>query len=146
MNTPITIFYTDDDKEDLNIFSEAVKALETNIQLLTMNHGDQLINALNAPPPSPHIIFLDLNMPGKSGFQLLKEIKDSQNHSNYPVVIFTTSDDPRSISITRDLGANLYITKPNSFPALQDAIRYSITLDWNRLTPDDYVYTGKLTA
>jgi DNA-binding response OmpR family regulator len=142
MATPITIFYTDDDREDLFNFQEAVNDIQADITLLTMDHGDELLNALHTPPPSPNIIFLDLNMPGKSGFELLKEIKTSERFAGYPVVIFSTSDDPKTISATRDLGADLYITKPTSFPALKKAIQYSINIDWELIRPQHYIYTA----
>jgi CheY-like chemotaxis protein len=142
MSSPITIFYTDDDREDLSNFQEAVNDLKGNIILHTMNHGEELLSALKNPPPTPNVIFLDINMPGKSGFELLKEIKSSDNYSQLPVIIFSTSDDPKAISTAQELGADLFITKPNNFPALRNAISYSINIDWKLPRPENFFYNA----
>jgi hypothetical protein len=55
--TNLTIFYTDDDEDDLSIFADAVESLPEKIQLKTYNGGDKLLVAIYNPPPTPHVVF-----------------------------------------------------------------------------------------
>jgi len=62
--------------------------------------------------PSPNIIILDLKLPGKSGLELLEEIKSDKKMKMIPIVILTTSDSERDISKCYKLGCNSFIKKP----------------------------------
>ncbi|HSU50867.1 MAG TPA: response regulator [Segetibacter sp.] len=139
---PCSIFYTDDDIDDRAIFIDAAQQVSDSLQVITQGNGDELIGLLNNPPPFPNIIFLDLNMPVKNGYEVLQEIKQSELTKDLPVIIFSTSDDEKAINTTRHLGANLYIPKPSSFSLLKKAIKYSLSINWNTFTPstDGFVY------
>lgn len=69
MKNECTIFYTDDDQDDLEFFMEIIETLDANINVVTQNSGNQLIHALENPPPHPTIVFLDINMPGMIYYQ-----------------------------------------------------------------------------
>ncbi|TDH26544.1 response regulator [Segetibacter sp. 3557_3] len=136
------IFYTDDDPDDQDIFKDAINELAEPIELWTQNTGGELIDLLQNPPPQPHLIFLDLNMPIRNGYEILKEIRETEQLKDFPVVVFSTSDDEKAINTTRQLGANLYIPKPSSFNSLKKVIRHSLSIDWQTFAPtqDTYVY------
>ena len=136
------IFYTDDDIDDRDIFIDAARQVSESLQVITQKGGDELISLLNSPPPFPKIIFLDLNMPVKNGYEVLREIRQSERTKSLPVIIFSTSDDEKAINSTRQMGANLYITKPSSFSSLKKAIQYSLSIDWGLFNPssEDFVY------
>ena len=74
-----TIFYTDDDPDDQDFFKEVVAEITPQHNIFTQNDGYELLEILQNPPPSPHIVFLDLNMPRKSGYQVLKEIREKDS-------------------------------------------------------------------
>jgi len=116
--------------------------MENGVELVTQNNGKKLLDALHNPPPSPSIVFLDLNMPGINGFDVLTEIRKSDNLKNIPVIILTTSNDDKNISKSLNLGANFYITKPNDFVSLKKSIEHSININWNSFTPNknNFVY------
>ncbi len=143
MNKSFTIFYADDDADDLDFFRDVTTAIDKNIELFTHENGNQLLVAVRNPPPSPHIIFLDLNMPGKDGFEVLKELKSAEEYKNIPVVIFSTSNDKNNILRTRELGANFYITKPNSFAKFQKSIEHTLSINWEIFKPslENYIYS-----
>ncbi|MGK4569333.1 response regulator [Flavobacterium sp. 3HN19-14] len=103
MSTDLTVFYVDDDADDLDFFTGVTNDISTNINVVTHDHGEKLIDALHNPPPSPHIIFLDLNMPGVNGFDVLKEVRQKQELKDVPVVIFSTAKDEESVK--KKLGA-----------------------------------------
>ncbi len=72
--------------------------------------------------PQPGIILLDLNLPGTDGRQVLAEIKNDENLKQIPVVVLTTSTDPRDIRECYKSGANSYIQKPVDLVGFTKAI------------------------
>lgn len=138
----MTIFYTDDDEDDLSIFTDAVDSLPTKIELQTYSGGDKLLEAIYNPPPVPHIVFLDLNMPGKNGFDVLSELRNSEVKKDIPVVIFSTSNEPSIIAKCRSLGANYFITKPVLMKDIIKSIEHALQIDWKKfiVTDCNFVY------
>lgn len=140
--TDLTIFYTDDDEDDLSIFTDAVESLPKKIQLKTYNGGEKLLNAIYNPPPTPSVVFLDLNMPGKNGFDVLKELQNSEEKRNIPIVIFSTSSEPSIIEKCRHLGANYFITKPVLMKDIVKSIQHALEINWKEFIPGpkNFVY------
>lgn len=136
-----TIFYADDDADDLEFFIDATEGLEENTSVF--NLGDKMLKVMENPPPAPSIIFLDLNMPFKSGFDVLKEIKASPTYGNIPVVILTTSSNDADIAKSKSMGARLYIRKPTSSNDLKKAIHFVLNIDWNAFNPSDSEFIYK---
>ena len=81
------------------------------------------------------IVLLDITMPNMDGFEVLKELKSSEEYKNIPVVIFSTSNDQKNIIRSKELGANLYITKPNSFAKFQKSIEHTLSINWEAFKP-----------
>lgn len=69
------------------------------------------------------VVLLDVNMPRVSGVDVLKRMKESEATANIPVIMLTTTDDPREIERCYDVGCNLYITKPVEYEAFIEAVR-----------------------
>lgn len=138
----MTIFYADDDRDDLDTFRDVIREINDHIDLHTHDHGEELLTALKNPPPVPSIIFLDLNMPRKNGFEVLQEIRGSAFFSNLPVVIVSTSDDEETIDRCRALGATLYIPKPTDYIELKRSVKHVLDMDWSLFKPnsDSFVY------
>lgn len=138
--TYTSIFYADDDIDDLDFFKEIIS--EINEPVLLFEEGIKLLETLNNPPPIASLIFLDLNMPVKSGFDVLREIRSNPDSKNIPVIIYTTSINPNDIELSKKLGANLYIRKPSSMSTLRKAIDHVLSIDWNSFIPSDaqFVY------
>lgn len=132
---PFTIFYTDDDQDDLGYFETVINALDPSISVFTHDRGEKLLHALENPPPTPHVLFLDLNMPGVTGFDVLGELKGSERHKNLPVIIFSTSTDDDIIEKTRQLGASFYLPKSNNYTALKNSIADILKIDWANFIP-----------
>jgi len=65
-----------------------------------------------ADAPRPDIILLDLNLPNKSGAEVLKEIKADEGLRRIPVVVLTTSGAEEDVRASYDRSANCYVTKP----------------------------------
>lgn len=139
-NSFTSIFYADDDADDLDFFKEVTNEINEPVSLFA--EGQKLLTTLHNPPPNASVIFLDLNMPVKSGFDVLQEIKATPAMGNIPIIILTTSLNPSDIELCKSMGANLYIRKPTSIVALKKAVNYVLSIDWtNFVTTDkDFVY------
>ncbi len=74
----------------------------------------------------PHVLFLDINMPRKNGFECLKEIKQNEKLKDLPVVMFSTANSKDNISILFKTGANVYVRKPSNFLELVQVINHAL--------------------
>jgi CheY-like chemotaxis protein len=112
---PVKVVLADDDKDDQEIFTDALT--ETNIpaDLTMVDNGQELIDHLKDPEePNPDIIFLDINMPGKNGKEVLAEIKRDEEIKDIPTVMLSTSEHVKDVEESFNAGANLYVQKPYS--------------------------------
>ena len=125
----------DDDEDDCILFEDALREVCSQTELTTANDGDELITLMktNVPPP-PDVIFLDLNMPRRNGFECLELIRKTKQWKDIPVVIFSTTGQEEMIKRVYEQGANYFIRKPGSFPKLKQAIRQILEVDWSTHT------------
>ena len=87
-HTSFNLLLADDDEDDRIFFNEALQELPIDTSLNTVNDGQQLMNLLTSISTTlPDIIFLDLNMPLKTGYECLKEIKLNEKLKCLPVII-----------------------------------------------------------
>lgn len=121
------IFLADDDADDRMFFEDALKQLPIPTQLTLSNDGLELMSNLGTVVPD--VIFLDLNMPSKNGFQCLEEIKNTPKLKDIPIIIFSTTTHEDAVNKTYQLGANYYMCKPHSFELLVKAIETVLTLE-----------------
>jgi len=120
------IFLADDDADDRMFFGDALKQVTILTQLTLSNDGLELMH--NLETVIPDVIFLDLNMPRKNGFQCLEEIRNTPQLKDIPIVIFSTTANDDAVNKAHQLGANYYICKPHSFELLVKAIETALTL------------------
>jgi CheY-like chemotaxis protein len=119
----------DDDPDDCFFFKEVLDELPVASTLTTVSDGAELMQWLLAKRENlPDLLFLDLNMPRKNGFECLAEIKLLKNLANLPVIIFTTSFDPAMVDLLYETGAHYYIRKPGEFSKLKKVIHKVISL------------------
>ncbi|AWA31489.1 response regulator [Flavobacterium magnum] len=125
------IILADDDEDDRNFFSDAIQELKMNSTLTTFKDGKELIDYLEADETVlPHIIFLDLNMPCKTGFDCLKEIRENPKLKDVSIAIYSTSSSEKDVEDTFIGGANVYIKKPNDFSKLKKVIKDVVNMNW----------------
>lgn len=125
-------FIVDDDADDQELFIEAVNEVDNSIECLAASDCEEALDLLkNRRIPLPDLIFLDLNMPRLNGKQCLAELKKQAHLKDIPVIIYSTSSEKRDIEETAQLGAAHFLTKPNKFDELCNAISYVIAHDWS---------------
>ena len=132
------IFLAEDDADDRMFFEDALKKVTIPTHLTLVNDGLELMNSLEAviEVPPLHIVFLDLNMPFKDGFQCLQEIRNTPKLKAIPVVIFSTTASEDAVNKTYEHGANYYICKPRSFQLLVKAIETVLAIEmWQAPQP-----------
>lgn len=125
----IKVLLADDDPDDRSFFEEAIKQLDFDSKVTTVENGKELLDYLETSD-LPHIIFLDLNMPILNGLETLKKLKQNQSYNNIAVAIYSTSSANKDIENTLANGANCYIVKPNDFQHLKSTLKYVLSLQW----------------
>lgn len=144
MTNTLKIILAEDDLEDQTFFKSAILKLPISTMITTFRNGDELMDYLitnSSSAGSADILFLDLSMPYKTGFECLLEIKENAILKDLRVVLFTCSF-TRDIEFEQDLinrltrmGAAGFIRKPNSFGELTNIIETTLNrlMDKNTL-------------
>ncbi|PZR07632.1 MAG: response regulator [Flavobacterium psychrophilum] len=133
--TTLHIMLADDDEDDRLFFKEAFEEVKINYRISAFNDGEQLMDHLyDTSNPLPDIIFLDLNMPRKSGIECLKEIRANERLKKISVAIYSTSSSEQDIEDTFVSGANVYIKKPNDFNMLKKILSDVVHINWQYIT------------
>lgn len=115
---------TDDDRDDRELFSEALASIDPGIQYHWAEHGSQALDLLkNRVIDKPDIIFIDINMPVMNGWELLNELKSDSTYQDVPVIMYTTSSEPKDKKTALDLGALCLITKPDNFRSVKSILQ-----------------------
>ena len=134
-HAPLNILLADDDVDDISFFDKALKELPVSTHLTTVNDGEQLMNYLSENLEHlPDILFLDLNMPRKNGFECLSEINENEKLKKISVVIFSTSypqDKSYELGMISNLfklGARVYIRKPSDYAQLKQTIQHALPM------------------
>jgi len=134
-NDPIYILLADDDEDDRLFFKEAFESIRIKTIVRTVNDGNELMNYLASNKDKlPHILFLDLNMPLKSGMECLLEIKKMDHLRDIAIAIYSTSASEQDIEDTFVNGANVYIKKPHDFTTLKKLLEEVVTVNWHYQT------------
>jgi CheY-like chemotaxis protein len=134
---PLHVLLADDDDDDRSLFKEALSEVKTPTSLITIEDGRKLMDYLariKSPPP-PDIIFLDINMPFKTGKECLREIRKDQKFENVPIIMFTTSSRRQDIDETFEHGANLYVPKSSFFDDDVNILSKLFSLNWDEYIP-----------
>jgi CheY-like chemotaxis protein len=130
-NEPLKILLADDDEDDRLFFSDAFKEVKVKTAVSMVKDGMELMNyLLKALEDLPHVLFLDLNMPRKSGMECLDEIRRDERLKDIAVAIYSTSASEHDIEETFVRGANVYIKKPSDFSKLKKILSEVITINW----------------
>lgn len=122
------VLIVDDEPGDVELVRLALSASHFLCNTTIATNGEEAMKALRKQPPyqdapTPDLVLLDLNMPQKSGKEVLAELQSDPVLSVIPVVVLTTSDVERDIVASYRLGAVGYVTKPIDTESLFKAIR-----------------------
>jgi len=107
----------EDNPADVRLTKEGVAAAGVELDLQVLNSGQEAIDYFAAvadddPRNHPNLILLDLNLPGKSGFEVLATVRAEPVFRETPAVVISSSETRDDIARAYDLSANAYVTKP----------------------------------
>jgi CheY-like chemotaxis protein len=117
----------DDDPADTRLTLEGIRNPDIRNAIHVLNDGDDVLPFLRRESPFEHaprpdLIILDVNLPKRSGLDLLQEIKLDPDLSTIPVVMLSTSNSPCDVAASYARHANCFITKPIDLDAYLDVI------------------------
>lgn len=137
----VQILLVEDNKMDIALTLDAFREAHLGNIIQVAHNGEEALKYMFAEGkysdrktyPLPHIILLDLKMPGIGGFEVLKIIKTTPEIKRIPIIILTSSKEEGDRAMSYDQGANSYLVKPISFDGFLDVVRkitdYWITLN-----------------
>jgi CheY-like chemotaxis protein len=125
----LNILLADDDTDDCYFLREVLKEFSIPTRLTAVHDGEKLMQLLtNEATELPDVLFLDLNMPRKNGFECLSEIRLNEKLNRLPVIIYSTSFHSEIANILYKNGANYYISKPSEIFRLKKTVQQVINL------------------
>ena len=135
-NQPIEILLVEDNLDDADLLMDVLQQEQPRAKVQVIEDGEAALTYLRRKGPyanavRPDLILLDLNLPRKSGHELLKDIKADRELKHIPVIILTTSASDHDVTTSYALGANSYVTKPVDLDHLY-AIVGAINTFWLR--------------
>ncbi len=125
---PLGVLLVEDDPGDVLIAEEALRASRLDSRLTVVSDGVEAIAYLRrqncyADAERPDLILLDLNLPRKSGHEVLAEVKADPKLRQIPIVVLTTSGATEDVVRSYDLHANVFVTKPVDFDHFAEVVR-----------------------
>lgn len=122
------ILIAEDDDDDYLLIQEVLEEVAFTNPVTRVKNGAELVKYLESCLEEkrgilPAFIFLDLNMPQKNGMEALREIKSNKDLKSIPIIMLTTSNAPKDVLQSYELGSNAYVTKPASYVGYIDAMQ-----------------------
>jgi len=124
----MNLLMIEDNLGDIRLTMEAMKEANITVHLHVVHDGLAAMNFLNRKTPydqvpRPDLILLDLNLPVMDGRELLAEVKRDQAFLQIPIVVLSSSNDARDVTIAYSLHANCYVTKPATYEGILQVVR-----------------------
>ena len=126
----INIILVEDDDGHATLVEKNLRRAGVINEFVRLSDGQEAVDYLFAtgeyagrPPLANAVVLLDLRMPRLGGIEVLERVKAAPQTASMPIIVLTTTDDPREIARCYELGCNIYVTKPVEYEAFIDAIR-----------------------
>jgi CheY-like chemotaxis protein len=128
MYLSLNIVLAEKDAEYQEIFQEALQETSIPATLTIVTDGKELMDKLkSAQSPAYNVVVLDMNITKKSGIQCLKEIRKDNKWNNTYSVVLTSDKNKKQVEKAYRAGANLFITKPDSYKDYMETIMRILT-------------------
>lgn len=126
----VTVLIAEDDDGHADLIQELLKDVGVKNPILRFRDGRELLDFLenknesqDFKPGGAYLLLLDIRMPRLDGVQALRAIKENEKLRTLPIIMLTTTDDPREVQKCYQLGCNCYITKPVDFVQFSTVLR-----------------------
>ncbi len=124
----VTILMAEDDDGHATLVRERFESVGVNNPVIRFKDGTETWNFLSGSGAgletgSGYLLLLDIRMPGLDGIEVLRRVKKDPRLKNMPVIMLTTTDDPKEIATCYELGCNNYLIKPVEFEKFAEVIK-----------------------
>ncbi len=124
---PVRVVVVEDNEDDRDLLIRQLRKSQIDSHVKFFTNGQEALSFLsNLPPPQPFTdliaIFLDLKLPGIGGVEVLREIRRMPRVGSVPVIIMTSSLDPRDFEACQELKVAAFVPKPITFESFSKAI------------------------
>jgi CheY-like chemotaxis protein len=127
----VTILIAEDDDGHADLIVEQLREAGVRNSIIRFRDGEETLEFFfGGPGRSPgyrhgqaYLLLLDIRMPRVDGVEVLQRIKSASHLKNMPVILLTTTDDPREVERCHDLGCNAYVAKPVDSMAFAETLR-----------------------
>lgn len=130
MTRDVVILIADDDAGHARLIEKNLSRAGLLNEIIRFEDGQQILDFLfqrgdgpKRSPETPYLVLLDIRMPKVDGIEVLRQVKADPELRKVPVIMLTTTDDPREVERCHALGCNNYIVKPVDYDKFSDAIR-----------------------
>lgn len=130
MNQEVYILLAEDDMGHASLIRKNVIRAGISNKIFHFKDGQELLDFLFLEKSAPHrqaeisyLILLDIRMPKVDGIEVLKRIKSHDELKKIPVIMLTTTDDPREVETCHQYGCSNYITKPVDYERFVEVIK-----------------------
>ncbi len=122
---PFSIVLVEDDLGHARLIHKNLQRVGVLNRITHLTSGEQALDHIrrNARDHETSVVVLDLNLPDIDGFEVLRQLKGDAATQAIPIVVLTTTDDPRDVDRCYGLGCNVFMTKPVAYEAFAEAIR-----------------------
>lgn len=128
MDQQFCIYAVDDDDDDRMLIEAALKPY-SDCEVTFFDNGETLLAELSTSTEEklPHLILLDLDMPLLNGYDVLKALRESPTLRSIPVLVLSGTRNEQTVRKAYELGANAFMSKPNTFLELDGLLRLTHT-------------------
>jgi len=126
----LVILIADDDAGHARLIEKNLQRAGLHKTILRFQNGEDILDFLfgrgagpKRNPATPHLLLLDIRMPKVDGVEVLRQTKADPELRKLPVIMLTTTDDPREVSRCHELGCNNYIVKPVDYDKFSEVIQ-----------------------
>lgn len=110
----ISVLLVEDNDDDRFLTMRLIRKLPFSLRIETSKNGEEALKRIlgEEAPPLPSLVLLDLQLPKISGISLLSSIRGKYSQSELPVIVLSSSDNPRDLKICTEMGISGYLSKP----------------------------------
>lgn len=126
----LTILMAEDDEGHASLVQRNLKRAGIANEVVHVKDGQEALDYLRCEsayagrvPDGPLLLLLDIKMPRVDGVEVLRRLKAEDRTARLPVIMLTTTDDPREVQRCYDLGCSIYVTKPVAYDQFIEAIK-----------------------
>lgn len=125
-NDGVTILMAEDDDGHAKLVQERFESVGVYNPIVRFKDGQEtwdFLSGTGVEPGKAYLLLLDIRMPGLDGIEVLRRVKQDHRLKNMPVIMLTTTDDPKEVSACYELGCNNYLIKPVVFEKFAEMVK-----------------------